>query len=326
MTQKTALVCGAGGFLGTHMCTRLKQEGYYVRTLSRSHPRFAESEADEFLTMDLRYVTKAEPLFAGVDEVYQYAANAGSIAVMEDHDKDAETLRDNALINLRVLEACRHHKVPKVFFASTACMYPSTTARALRESDAFPVHEDVPAYAWEKVFSEKLYASYAHKYGIAVKIARYHSTYGPLIEWEDPIKARAPASLCRKIAEQPHFGGFVEIWGDGGQTRSFMAVGDAIEGTRRLMQSAFQGPVNIGSAELVTIDQLAHTIMMVARKQCEIVHIQGATGVRGRSSDNTLIKDKLGWAPSTPLYKGIAELYRWVAAQVEVRKAGVDAA
>jgi nucleoside-diphosphate-sugar epimerase len=302
------------------MVKRLKKDGYYVRALSRSPPRFEPSQADECLTMDLRYMADTDPLFEGVDEVYQYAAIAGSIAVMEDHEKDAETLRTNALINLHVLEACRHYKVPKVLFASTACMYPSVEGRAARESDAYPMQEHAPAYSWEKVFSEKLYASYGRKYGIDCKIARYHSTYGPYIEWQDPIKARAPAALCRKIAEQPHFGGKIEIWGDGQQSRSFMAVGDAIEGTRRLMNSDFAGPVNIGSAELVTINQLAHVIMMVARKQCEIVHIEGATGVRGRSSDQTLIREKLGWSPSTPLYKGIAELYAWVDEQVNPGK------
>ena len=240
------------------------------------------------------------------------------MAFIEDHDNDAKMLRDNALINLHVLEACRHHKVPKVFFASTACMYPSNEWPS-KESDAFPVHEDVGAYAWEKVFSEKLYAAYARKHDIEVKIARYHSTYGPLIEWEDPVRSRAPAAMCRKVAQADPYG-HLEIWGDGGQTRSFMYVDDAIEGTRRLMASDFQGPVNIGSAELVTIDQLAQTVMLVAKKQLEVRHIKGAQGVRGRSSDNTLIKQKLDWAPSIPLYQGIAKTYAWVSLKVEAKK------
>ena len=322
--KRTALVCGASGFLATHLIKRLVRDGFFVRAISRSMPRWGEpTAAHDYLTMDLRYLSAEDPLFAGVDEVYQMAATAGSIAMMEDHDLDAKILRDNALINLHVLEACRHHKVGKVFFPSTACMYPSNETRASKESDAFPLQEDTNAYAWEKVFSEKLYASY-RKYGLKTYIGRYHSTYGPYIDWRG-VSARAPAALCRKVAEAENFTGEIEMWGDGGQTRSFMYVDDAVEGTMKLVRSDFFGPVNIGSAELVTLDQLAHTIMMVAKKTLTIKHVQGVQGVRGRSSDNALIREKLGWTPSIALHRGLVPTYAWVAKQVELSKAHVDA-
>lgn len=329
--MKKTVVCGAAGFIGGHLVKRLKADGCYVVGLDRKQPEFEKSAADEFFTTDLRRVASTDWFFSGVDEVYQLAAEVGGLGFIMDHDNDALMLRNSALINLHVLEACRQQKVPKIFFASSACVYPDLPGApgfthigswkvkdephiACRESDAYPAQPD-NEYAWEKVFSERLYAAYALNYGISAHIGRLHNCFGTLGTWRGG-REKAPAAVCRKVAEADN-PGRVQVWGDGTQTRSFMYVDDAVEGIVRLMASAFQGPVNIGSAEMVSVDELVQIVAEIAGKEISINHIEGPVGVRGRNSDQTLIRQKLGWEPSIPLRIGLKATYKWISEQVE---------
>jgi GDP-D-mannose 3', 5'-epimerase len=320
MSGKHALVCGAGGFIGSHLVKRLKKEGFWVRGVDIKYPRFSETEADDFLIGDLRDVAVArEAVDRRFDEVYQLAADMGGAGYIFTGENDAAVMQNSALINLHVLEACHRRNTRRIFYSSSACIYPEYSQRdpssvSLTEDSAYPAAPD-SEYGWEKLFSERLYMAFHRNYGMEVRIARYHNIFGPEGAWNDG-KEKAPAALCRKIAMAPE-GGNIEIWGDGNQTRSFLFIDECLEGTIRQMRSDFMGPVNIGSDEMVSINGLAGMIMKVAGKRLGFNHIPGPLGVRGRNSDNRLIEKRLGWRPSEPLARGLEKTYPWVRTQVQ---------
>ena len=312
---KKALVCGAGGFIGSHMVKKLKLEGYWVRGADVKEPDFSGTEADEFLTGDLTDqafcddVTNIE-----FDEIYQFAADMGGAGYIFTGEHDADVMNNSATINLNILRNIKDYK-PKIFFSSSACMYPEhnqldPNTPDCREETAYPANPD-SEYGWEKLFSERLYLSYSRNYGIPVRIARYHNIFGPEGTWTGG-KEKAPAAICRKVAELPQEGGTIEVWGDGLQTRSFLFVDECVEATYRLVQSDFTGPVNIGSEEMVSINELVDTAARVAEKTIEKEHIDGPLGVRGRNSNNDLIREKLDWDYTMTLEEGIKKTYDWI--------------
>ena len=317
--MKSAFVSGAGGFIGSHLVRRLKREGFWVRGVDLKFPEFSESEADDFVLGDLR-----DPAFCAAiidrrfDEVYQLAADMGGAGYIFIGENDADIMHNSATITLNVLEAIRRRNIRRIFYSSSACMYPAHNQEDpdrpnCAEDSAYPAAPD-SEYGWEKLFSERLYLAYQRNHGIAVRVARYHNIFGPEGTWTGG-KEKAPAALCRKIAGAPS-GGEIEIWGDGRQTRSFLYIDECVEGTIRLMRSDFSGPVNIGSEEMVTINGLARMVMRIAVKDLSVRNIPGPTGVRGRNSDNRLTRDRLGWAPSQALADGLAMTYRWIERQV----------
>jgi GDP-D-mannose 3',5'-epimerase len=316
---RTALVCGAGGFIGGHLVKRLKAEGFWVRGVDLKFHEYCETAADDFVIGDLR-----DPYFCRqvvdrrFDEVYQLAADMGGAGYIFTGKNDADIMYNSAIVNLNILDTCRRWPDMRIFYSSSACVYPAHNQEDpdspnCEESSAYPAAPD-SEYGWEKLFSERLYLSYWRCYGIDVRIARYHNVFGPEGAWAGG-REKAPAALCRKIAMAPN-GGTIEIWGDGYQTRSFLYVSECIEGTVRLMRSGLTDPVNIGSEEIVTINGLADMIMRIAGKQVEKRYIPGPLGVRGRNSDNRLIRRKLGWAPSQPLVRGLELTYAWIEQQV----------
>jgi GDP-D-mannose 3', 5'-epimerase len=321
--MKTALVCGAGGFIGTHLVKRLKKEGFWVRGVDLKFPEFSDTAADDFIIADLREPENCRDIIdRRFDEVYQLAADMGGAGYIFIGEHDAGIMHNSATINLNVLEACKNRNIRRVLYSSSACMYPAhnqtdPNAPVTREDSAYPANPD-SEYGWEKLFSERLYLAYNRNYGMQCRIARYHNIFGPEGTWVGG-KEKAPAALCRKVAEADE-GGEIEIWGDGEQTRSFLHVDECVEGTVRLTRSQFEGPVNIGSEEMVTINQLAHMIMDVAGKKLELRHIPGPTGVRGRNSHNDLIERMLGWKPLKPLRDGLEKTYPWIEAQVLRRR------
>lgn len=319
-SQKTALVCGAGGFIGGHMVQRLKEEGYWVRGVDLKEHPYLELEADDFVVGDLRdpRVCKAVTDRA-FDDVYQFAADMGGAGFIFSGENDADVMHNSALINLNMIEAAHAAGVGRIFYSSSACMYPEhvqleTDNPGLKEDMAYPAAPD-SEYGWEKLFSERLYLAFARNYGMDVSIARFHNIFGPYGSWGDG-REKAPAAFCRKVAETEN-GGEIEMWGDGEQTRSFLYIDDCIEGVRRLVESDFAGPVNIGSEEMVSINGLARTVMEIAGKDQTIKHIPGPLGVRGRNSDNDLVREKLGWEPENNLRQGLEKTYPWIAEQVE---------
>jgi len=321
--NKRILVCGGGGFIGAHLVKRLKGEGHWVRAVDLKRPEFSPSAADEMIVGDLRDPALALRAVDGVAEIYQLAADMGGAGYIFTGENDAAVMHNSATINLNVLEAARLKGGRKIFYSSSACIYaefnqldPDNPNCA--EDSAYPAQPD-SEYGWEKLFSERLYLAYKRNFGIDVRIARFHNIFGPEGAWGDG-REKAPAALCRKVAETPD-GGEIEIWGDGMQTRSFLYIDECLEAVHRLMQSDFAGPVNIGSEEMLTINRLAGTIMEIAGKRISIRNIPGPTGVRGRRSDNRLIREKLGWAPSAPLQAGLAKTYPWINGQVKARKA-----
>ena len=317
--MKEALVCGAGGFIGAHLVKRLKKEGYWVRGVDLKYPPYAPTQADDFVIGDLREQDVVRRVVdRGFDEVYQLAADMGGAGFVFTGDNDADIMHNSALINLNVVEACYKRNVKKVFYSSSACIYPKYNQEdpdnpKTAEDSAYPAHPD-SEYGWEKLFSERLYLAFHKNYGLDVRIARFHNIFGPEGSWNDG-REKAPAAICRKVA-MAEDGSEIEIWGDGKQTRSFLYIDECLEGVRRLMDSDFIGPVNIGSEEMVTINQLAEMIMDIAGKKLTINHIPGPLGVRGRNSDNKLIKEKLGWEPNYPLKKGLEKTYKWVEEQI----------
>jgi len=314
---KRILVNGAGGFIGGHLVKRLKAEGFWVRAVDLKRHEFAAPPADEFIVGDLRDQSVVRRVVQGIDEVYQLAADMGGAGFVFSGEHDADIMHNSATINLNCLEYGRVAGVRKFFYSSSACMYPEYNQLdpdnpKCSEDSAYPAAPDSD-YGWEKLFSERLYLAYSRNYGVEVRIARFHNIFGPEGTW-DGGREKAPAALCRKVARTPD-GGEIEIWGDGLQTRSFLYIDECLEGVRRLMDSDFTGPVNIGSEEMVTINQLAGLVMEIAGKELSVRHIAGPLGVRGRNSDNRLIGERLGWKPSRPLREGLEKTYCWIARQ-----------
>lgn len=318
--MKKALVCGAGGFIGNHMVKRLKSEGFWVRGVDLKYPEFRETAADDFVIGDLRDTHLCKDVTdAMFDEVYQFAADMGGAGFIFTGENDADIMYNSAMINLNMMDACHKGKVKKIFYSSSACIYPKCNQMEpenpiCTEDSAYPSSPD-SEYGWEKIFSERLYLAFQKNYGMQIRIARYHNIFGPMGSWAGG-REKAPAALCRKVA-MTEDGGEIEIWGDGKQTRSFLYIDECIEGTTKLMRSDWTGPVNIGSEEMVTINQLAKMIMDIADKKLSIKHIPGPLGVRGRNSDNRLIYEKLNWQPKEPLVEGLRKTYPWIEEQVK---------
>ena len=321
------LVGGAGGFIGGHLVRRLKREGFWVRGVDLKYPDFSKSLADEFIIGDLRSPSVVEEVVREIDMVYQLAADMGGAGYIFTGEHDAAVMHNSATINLNMLEAGRLAGVRKLFYSSSACIYPEYNQLdpanpKCSEDSAYPAAPD-SEYGWEKLFSERLCLAYMRNYGIEVRIARFHNIFGPEGAWCDG-REKAPAAVCRKVAEAVD-GGEIEIWGDGEQTRSFLHIDECLEGVRRLVESSFTGPVNIGSEEMVTINQLAAIVMEIAGKRLTVKHVPGPLGVRGRNSDNLLIREKFGWAPSRPLREGLEKTYSWISAQVGAQSRSVVA-
>ena len=317
--MKRAVVCGAGGFIGSHLVTRLQREGYWVRGADLKFPEYSPTTASDFVKGDLRDPIICREVFdQPFDQVYQLAADMGGAGYVFTGLNDADIMHNSALINLNVLEACHRRNIKHIFYSSSACMYPEHNQLDplnpnCAEDSAYPASPD-SEYGWEKLFSERLYLAFGRNYGMQVRIARFHNIFGPEGTWTGG-KEKAPAAMCRKVAEATE-GGELEMWGDGQQTRSFLYIDECLEGVRRLMDSDWTGPVNIGSEEMVTINQLAEMAMKIAGKRLPIKHIPGPLGVRGRNSDNRLIRQKLGWGPSQPLVDGLAKTFEWIDRQI----------
>ena len=318
--MKTALICGAGGFIGSHLVKELKQRGYWVQGVDLKLPMFGETAADEFIIGDLRDPTIChEAVDRRFDEVYQLAADMGGAGYVFTGENDADIMHNSATINLNILEIARRRNIKRIFYSSSACVYPAYNQEnpdkpITREDSVYPAAPD-SEYGWEKLFSERLYLAYNRNYGMECRVARYHNIFGPEGTWQGG-KEKSPAALCRKIAEAED-GGEIEIWGDGQQTRSFLYIDQCIKATLLLTHSAFEGPMNIGSEEMVTINHLAHIIMAIAGKKVRLRHIPGPIGVRGRNSHNELIGRCLGWKPDEPLEGGLRKTYSWIAEQVQ---------
>lgn len=359
--MKTALCLGAGGFIGSHMVNRLKADGYWVRGVDLRYPEFSATQADEFCILDLRDPRNVEAVmrcdvfsflpqpFTGTlpifDEVYQFAADMGGAGYIFTGEHDADVMHNSAQINLNVCYWAVKYKVGKIFYSSSACMYPQelqvdnpgrvtkvldSDIYALSESDAYPANPD-SEYGWEKLFSERLYLAYARNYGLNVRIARFHNIYGPEGTYTGG-KEKAPAAMCRKVLS-PYkalenesfdegtdrwYGGWtIDVWGDGLQTRSFLYINDCIDAVRLLMQSDFKEPINIGSEELISINDLAKMVIDISCEDIHIKNIPGPTGVRGRNSNNDLIRSTLGWEPKYSLRQGMELTFKWIKEQCE---------
>ena len=315
--MKTALVLGAGGFIGGHMVKRLKSEGYWVRGVDKKLHEHEYSHAHDFQLADLTLQSDVRRVIDDIhfDEVYQLAADMGGAGYINTNLYDADVMHNSATINLNVLHRCKEMNIKKVFFSSSACVYneelQSTNVNPdCRESSAYPAHPD-SEYGWEKLFSERLFHAYNRQHGMQNKVARFHNIFGPYGTW-DGGKEKFPAAVCRKIAKA-NDGDEIEIWGDGEQTRSFLYIDDCIEGVRRLMDSeTFHGPVNIGADQMISINDTVDLVASIAGKTIRKKHIDGPTGVRGRNSNNELIEEKLNWRPSQNLKEGLKETYRWI--------------
>ncbi len=323
--SKKVVVCGAGGFIGHHLVKRYKSEGFWVRGVDIKYPEYEETDADEFIIADLRNPDATSKAFAQAagespfDEVCQLAANMGGMGYISSHD--AEIMHDSALINLNVAEECRLTGVKKIFYSSSACIYPERNQLdpqnpKCAEDTAYPAAPDTE-YGWEKLFSERLYQSYVRDYGMDVRIARFHNVFGPLGSWHGG-REKAPAALCRKVA-LANEGGVIEIWGKGDQTRSFLYIDECVEGIRRMMNAEKGIPVlNVGSEELISINDLVLLIAKITGKQVVIKNVPGPEGVRGRNSDNDLIEKTLGWKPTQSLEAGLKQLYPWIEEQIKL--------
>ena len=331
-SQKTVLVLGAGGFIGSHLVKRLKSEGSWVRGVDLKEPQFSKSEADEWVTGDLRdpmlvsrvMMSPAQhsnnDLENSFDVVYQLAADMGGAGYIFSGENDANVMHNSSLINLNVAHEAVKKNVKKIFYSSSACMYPAYNQEDpdnpnCEECSAYPAAPD-SEYGWEKLFSERLFLAFSRNYGLNVRIARFHNIYGPEGTWRGG-KEKAPAAICRKVAEAKD-GEEIEIWGDGEQTRSFLYIDECVEGIQRLVESDFTGPVNIGSDEMVTINQLVDIAIQIEGKNLVKKYVPGPLGVRGRNSDNRLIKEKLKWKPIYSLDRGIANTYRWIKSQIDI--------
>jgi len=316
--MQRVLVTGAGGFVGHHLVTYLKERGYWVRGVDLKYPEYTDVDADEFELLDLRRRDDALVAVRGVDEVYALAADMGGMGFISSNH--GTILHNNALINLHTIEAARLHGVRRYLYSSSACIYPEhlqaeTEVTPLREEDAYPAKPQ-DAYGWEKLISERLCEYYTDEHGMETRIVRFHNVFGPYGTY-DGGREKAPAALCRKVA-QAQRGGTVEIWGDGKQTRSFCYVDDCIEGIYRIMQSDYREPLNLGTDRMVSIDELARIVIAISGKHdLELVHVEGPQGVRGRNSDNSRLREVLGWEPEISLEDGLEPTYRWIEEQVE---------
>jgi GDP-D-mannose 3',5'-epimerase len=321
---KTAIVLGAGGFIGGHLVKRLKAEGYWVRGVDLKVHEFADSLADEFVVGDLRDQQVCDRAFdRHFDEVYQLAADMGGAGYIFTGEHDADIMHNSATINLNVVDRARKRAIKTVFYSSSACIYPEysqleTDSPSLEESYAYPAAPD-SEYGWEKLFSERLFIAYNRNYGMHNRVARFHNIFGPEGTWTGG-REKAPAAICRKVAMAADHAQ-IDIWGDGEQTRSFLYIDECIDGIRRLTDSSFEGPVNLGSDEMVSINQLVDMVAQIAGKTIHKNHVPGPTGVRGRNSDNRLIERELGWRPSASLYAGLEKTYGWIESQVRQSRA-----
>lgn len=332
--MKKILVCGAGGFIGGAMMKRLKSEGHWVRGVDLKEHEFfdAYSTADEFIVGDLRDPRVCDEVVSeDIDEIYQFAADMGGAGFVFTGENDADIMHNSAMINLNIAEQCVKKEIKRVFYSSSACMYPEHNQQDPEnpncvEDSAYPAHPD-SEYGWEKLFSERLWMAFARNYGLTVRVARYHNIFGPEGTW-DGGREKAPAAFCRKAALAEE-GGEIEVWGPGNQTRSFLYIDECIEATRRFMDSDFTGPVNIGSEEMISINNFAKMAIDISDKRVIIYNIDGEDfknkygfqcplGVRGRNSDNTLYREKIGWSPSQPLIEGMRKTYKWIYKQVEL--------
>ena len=329
MSEKTALVMGGGGFIGSHMVTELKKNNYFVRAVDIKRPEFSKSDADEFIIQDLTKPEIYEKLLKfennPFDEIYQYAADMGGAGFIFTGENDADIMTNSGLINLNLLSYQQkinnelQTNKTKIFYSSSACIYPEYNQLDpdnpnCSEDSAYPADPD-SEYGWEKLFSERLYLSYEKNFNIPVRIARFHNIFGPEGTYKGG-REKAPAAICRKVAESEN--GEIEIWGDGLQTRSFLYISECIEATRRLMESNFIGPINIGSEEMVSINKLVEIVSKVAEKKLKIKHIDGPLGVRGRNSDNELIRTELNWDYKMKLEEGIKKTYKWIESQINI--------
>ena len=321
--MKKALVLGAGGFIGGHLVERLKLENFWVRGVDLKFPEFRETVADDFVIGDLRnQLFTSSVIDTKFDEVYQLAADMGGAGYIFTGEHDSEIMFNSCQINLNVLEACRRRNIKKIFYSSSACIYPEHNQLDpenpdCREVSAYPANPD-SEYGWEKLFSERMYLAYNKDYGMECRVARYHNIYGPFGTW-DGGKEKAPAALCRKIALLKD-GDEIEVWGDGLQTRSFLYIDECVEGSIRLLRSNVNTPVNIGSEEMISINNLTKMIFEIAGKQTKIKNIPGPVGVRGRNSNNDLILSELGWSPNASLKAGMKSTYLWIKSQVDQAK------
>ncbi len=317
--MKKVLVCGAGGFIGSHLVKRLKNEGSWVRGVDLKMPEFGDTHADDFELGDLRDQTVCNKVLdQAFDEVYQLAADMGGAGYIFTGDHDADVMHNSGTINLNIVDLCQKNNIGKIFYSSSACMYPEYNQvdpdnPKCSEDSAYPAAPD-SEYGWEKLFSERLYLAFHRNYGLEVRIARFHNIFGPEGTWTGG-REKAPAALCRKVAETED-GGVIEVWGDGKQTRSFLYIDECIEGVKRLTDSDCVEPLNIGSEEMVTINQLAEMIIGISGKKIDIKNIPGPEGVRGRNSDNRLIKSSIDWEPAEPLIDGLKKTYEWINMQV----------
>ena len=320
---KKALVLGGGGFIGSHLVRRLKNEGYWVRAVDLKYPEYWQTEADDFIQGDLKEKELCkQALDQQFDEIYQLAADMGGAGFIFTGENDADIMHNSCMINLNILEACKTQKDKNIFYSGSACMYPEHNQLDpenpnCSEESAYPANPD-SEYGWEKLFSERLYLAYLRNYGFNSHIARYHNIFGPYGTW-DGGREKAPAAICRKVAlcdasDQ------IEIWGDGEQTRSFLYIDECLDGTTRLTRSNLSGPFNIGSEEMVTINGLVDIVAEIAGKKITKSHIDGPLGVRGRNSDNKLIHERLKWKPTQPLIKGLELTYDWIDSQVKANK------
>ena len=338
--MKKVLVLGAGGFIGSHLVKKLKEQGCWVRGVDLKYSEYETSIADDFVIRDLRDPRNVESVIKleaynnnplpykfdlypfsdklQFDEVYQLAADMGGAGYIFSGDNDANVMHNSAMINLNVAYECSRQKVKKVFYSSSACMYPEHNQLDpnnpnCEESSAYPANPD-SEYGWEKLFSERMFLAFHRNYNLDIRIARFHNIFGPYGTYKDG-KEKAPAAICRKVAECLD-GGEIEVWGDGEQTRSFLYIDECVEGVLKLMESDFVGPVNIGSDEMVTINDMVKSVIDISGKKVYIKHVDGPTGVRGRNSDNNLIKEKLNWSPTQPLYDGLIKTYKWINSKI----------
>lgn len=320
--MKKALVCGAGGFIGGHLVNRLKLEGYWVRGVDIKENEY-NNNADEFILGDLRDPIVANDVVTkDTDEIYQLAADMGGAGFVFTGTNDAAIMHNSVLCNLNILDAAKNKGVKRIFYSSSACMYPEYNQMdpdnpKCSEESAYPAAPD-SEYGWEKLFSERLFLAYQKNHGIEARIARFHNIFGPQGTW-DGGREKAPAAVCRKVAMAKE-GDSIEIWGDGLQTRSFLLVDECVEGIRRLMNSDFSGPVNLGSEEMISLNDFARMVIDISGKSLTISNIPGPLGVRGRNSDNQLIQEKLAWAPTTALREGVEKTYAWISEQIQERQ------